>query len=175
MSARFIKAASLATAAFLSVGCASISTPPTYGLDSDSAAVIRQTCNDIMGLKVGAEFEACGGSLANTVRFIQDAHLTARADTACEQQGHAPGTPELAKCVVTFRRANDLTPTSLTMPSSADTRSWTPYFSMSDAQRAERAELSCAQMGLHPSWNSFSYCVSDLRHSILNVREWAMH
>lgn len=171
---RSIKAASLATAALLTVGCAINPEPPTFGLDADSAALVRQTCNDVMGLKVGPEFDACGGSLADSMRIIHDATLTAQADVACEQQGLAQGTPELAKCVVLYRRANTPTLASIARPDAADTSTWTPYFSMSDAQRMERAELSCAQLGLHPSWGSFNYCVADLRHSILNIRDSSM-
>lgn len=171
MFIRSIKAASLATAALFTVGCAINPDPPTYGLDPNSAALVRQTCNEVMGLRVGPEFDACGGSLADSIRIIHDATLTAQADAACEQQGLAQGTPELAKCVVLYRRTNSPTLASIATPASFETSSWTSYFSMSDAQKMERAELSCAQLGLHPSWGSFNYCVADLRHSILNIRD----
>lgn len=173
MFIRSIKAASLATAALFTAGCAVTSNAPTYGLDDHSAALVRQTCNDIMGLRVGPEFDACGGSLADTMRYIHDATLTAQADAACEKQGLSQGTPDLAKCVVLYRRANVPALASVSMPA-AETSAWTPYFSMSDSQKMERAELSCAQLGLHPSWSSFNYCVADLRHSILNIRDSSM-
>ena len=171
MVTRFIKAISLSIPAVFAMGCASIHTPQTYGLDTDSAALVRQTCNDVMGLKVGPEYEACGGSLAQTVRVLQDARLTAQGDRECEQRGFAQGTPELAKCVVEYRRAGHFVPAKVTLPTTADAQPWQSYFSMSDAQRIERAELSCAQLGLHPAWGAFNYCVTDLRQSIVNIRD----
>lgn len=173
MVARLIRAASLATPVLFALGCASFTTPPTYGLDADSATLVRQTCNDIMGLRVGPEYEACTGSLADSVRVVQDAKLTAQADAACEQQGLKQGTPELAKCVVLFRRENSAAPLGITQAAS-EVQSWKSYFSMSDAQKVERAEISCAQLGLHPSWGAFDYCVTDLRHSILTIRELSL-
>jgi hypothetical protein len=124
-----------------------------------------------MGLRVGPEYEACTGSLADSVRVVREAKLTAQADAACEQQGLKQGTPELAKCVVLFRRENSAAPLGITLQEASTAQPWKSYFSMSDAQKVERAELSCAQLGLHPSWGAFGYCVTDLRHSILTIRE----
>ena len=173
---RFLRATSLAASALLVVGCAGLATPPTYGLDAHSASLVRQTCNDVMGLRAGPEHEACTDSLADTVRIIQDSRLTSMADTACEQQGLQRGTAELAKCVVMFRHANNIASSNIAVSSiSADaTQPWVSYFSMSDAQKVHRAELSCAQLGLHPSWGAFSYCVTDLRQSILNIRDLSL-
>jgi hypothetical protein len=43
MRTRFIKTAALAIPALALVGCASMTLPHTYGLDADSAALVRQT------------------------------------------------------------------------------------------------------------------------------------
>lgn len=170
MTTRSIAGVALAVATFGLLGCSSY--PSSYGLDAGSATLVRQTCNEIMGLRTGPEFEACGGSLADTVRSLQDANLTLQADQACAQQGLARGTAEQAKCVVTFRRAAQ----SPVLVNAADVATvpaadpWQSYFSMTQSQQAERAELSCAQVGLHPATNGFWNCVSDLRHSIVNIR-----
>lgn len=169
MSTRFIAGGVLAASAFGLLGCSTF--PSTYGLDEGSASMVRQTCNEIMGLRSGPEFEACGGSLADTVRALQDANLTMQADAACAEQGLIRGTAEQAKCVVMFRRAaqSPLVTTAdvATVPAA---ERWQSYFSMSQSQQAERAELSCAQIGLHPATSGFWGCVSNLRHSIVNIR-----
>lgn len=169
MSTRFIAGVALAVSTFGLLGCSSF--PSTYGLDAGSASMVRQTCNEIMGLRTGPEFEACGGSLADTVRALQDASLTMQADQACSEQGLMRGTSEQAKCVVMFRRAaQNAVVTDADVATVPAAEPWQSYFSMSQSQQAERAELSCAQVGLHPSTSGFWGCVSDLRHSIVNIR-----
>lgn len=174
MSTRFIASAALAVPAFALLGCASY--PSNYGLDSGSATMVRQTCGEIMGLRVGPEAEACGGSLADTMRVLQDAHLTARADDSCSQQGLTRGAVEHSKCVVKFRRAS-MDSTAMSMLTSSEpattvpeAQPWQSYFSMSRPQQEERAELSCAQMGLHPATGGFWHCVTDLKYAIANIR-----
>lgn len=169
MSTRFIAGVALAASTFGLLGCSSF--PSTYGLDSGRASMVRQTCNEIMGLRSGPELEACGGSLADTVRSLQDANLTLQADQSCSEQGLARGTPEQAKCVVMFRRtAQSSVVESADVATVPAAEPWKSYFSMSHSQQAERAELSCAQVGLHPATSGFWGCVSDLRHSIVNIR-----
>jgi hypothetical protein len=168
MLTRFIAGGSLA----LSLGgCASFTGPNDYGLDNPSAQLVRQTCTEIMGLRLGPEFEACGGSLAQTVRNLQDAALTLQADQSCEQQGFARGTVEQAKCVVMFRRSTENAISAGTQPASVpEAQPWLSYFSMSQSQQEERAELSCAQLGLHPAMGRFWHCVSDLKYAVANIR-----
>ena len=169
MSIRSIAKAALIAPAFGLLGCASF--PSNYGLDDGSATMVRETCQQIMGLRVGPEFEACGGSLADTMRSLQEAHLTAQADESCGQQGLTRGTAEHAKCVVTTRRAAIRKDAAgLQLASVPEAQPWQSYFSMSQAQQDERAELSCAQLGLHPAAGGFWSCVSDLKYSIANIR-----
>lgn len=169
MSTRFIAGLALAASSFGLLGCSSF--PSSYGLDAPNASMVRQTCNEIMGLRTGPEFEACSGSLADTVRALQDANLTLQADQACSEQGLVRGTAEQAKCVVKFRRAaQSAMVANADVPAVPAAEPWQSYFSMSQSQQAERAELSCAQIGLHPATSGFWGCVSDLRHSIVNIR-----
>jgi hypothetical protein len=173
MTTRSIAGVAIALSGIGLLGCSSF--PSSYGLDGGNATLVRQTCSEIMGLRTGPEFEACGGSLADTVRALQDANLTMQADQSCAQQGLVRGTAEQAKCVVKFRRA-----AQTAMVANADVATvppaqpWQSYFSMSQSQQAERAELSCAQIGLHPAASGFWNCVSDLRHSIVNIRRDTM-
>ena len=171
MSIRLIGAAALAASALGLIGCSSF--PSTYGLDAGSATLVRQTCSEIMGLRTGPEAEACGGSLADTVRVMQDAHLTMQADDHCARQGLTRGTAEQAKCVVMFRRSETQRAAFANLDASAvvpQAQPWKSYFSMNQSQQEERAELSCAQVGLHPATGGFWSCVTDLRHSIANIR-----
>lgn len=171
MSTRFIAGAALATSVFALSGCASMFAPSSYGLDESSAQLVRQTCTEIMGLRSGPEFEACGGSLAQTVGNLQDAARTVHADQSCKQQGLAQGSVEQAKCVVMFRRSTQASNIANLQPDPVPAaQPWLSYFSMSDAQRDERAELSCAQVGLHPATGRFWQCVSDLRYTVANIR-----
>jgi hypothetical protein len=175
MSTRFISSAALAVSGFMLGGCASLQNH--YGLDEHSAETVRQTCTEIMGLRNGPEFEACGGSLAETVRNLQEAARTAQADQSCEQQGHARGTVEQAKCVVMFRRSPQSTLLASTQPAAVseagsipEAQPWQSYFSLSQSQQDERAELSCAQLGLHPAMGRFWHCVSNLKYAVANIR-----
>jgi hypothetical protein len=175
MFTRSIGGAALVVSLFALGGCASLSAPNNYGLDDGSARLVRQTCVEIMGLRVGPEFDACGGVLAQTVLNLRDATLTAQADQACEQQGFARGTVEQAKCVVMFRRSPQRSLFASTQPAPVpEAQPWQSYFSMSESQREERAELSCAQLGLHPAMGGFWHCVSDLRHGVANIRSELM-
>lgn len=172
MSTRLIASSALAASAFALSGCAGFSGLNHYGLDEHSAKTVRQTCTEIMGLRTGPEFEACGGSLAETVRNLQDAALTTQADESCEQQGLERGSVEQAKCVVMFRRASlERELVASTQPVLVpEAQPWQSYFSMSQAQQDERAELSCAQMGLHPAMGRFWHCVSNLKYAVANIR-----
>jgi len=152
-------------------GCASMFAPSTFGLDQSSAQLIRQTCDEIMGLRNGPEYQACGASLAQTVSSLQDVTRTLQADQACEQQGLVRGTVEQAKCVVMFRRSTQASTFASTEAEAVpQAQPWLSYFSMSQAQQEERIELSCAQLGLHPATGRFWQCASDLKYSIANIR-----
>lgn len=169
MLTRCISGAALVVSGIVLGGCASVSS--NYGLDEHSANTVRRTCTEIMGLRNGPEFEACGGSLAYTVRSLQDAALTAQADQTCEQQGLARGTVEQAKCVVMFRRSSQEVLLASTQPVLVpEAQPWQSYFSMNQSQQEERAELSCAQLGLHPVMGRFWQCVSDLKYAVANIR-----
>ena len=170
MSTRLIASAAVAVPVLVLSGCASF--PSTYGLDAGSATMVRQTCSEIMGLRVGPEAEACGGSLADTVRVLQDAGRTAQADESCAQQSFTRGTAEHSKCVVKHRRvsATSLLASREFPVDVPEAQPWQSYFSMTRVQQDERAELSCAQVGLHPATGGFWHCVTDLKYSIANIR-----
>jgi len=171
MFTRLIAGAALTAPLFALSGCASLFSPNNFGLDQSGAQLVRQTCTEIMGLRNGPEYQACSVSLAETVRNLHDAALTVQADQSCEQQGLARGTVEQAKCVVMFRRSTQASNVANTQADPVPAaQPWQSYFSMSEAQREERAELSCAQLGLHPATGRFWHCVGDLKYTIANIR-----
>lgn len=170
---RFVRAAALAIPLVLLGACASLTRPPSYGLDPGGAALVRQTCTNVMGLHAAvAEFDACGISLAESVRLLNEAHLTALANEECEKQGFKQGTADLAKCVVMTRRGELRTETALLVPVSGMkvATSERSYFSVTRAQQEEREELSCAHLGLHPASAGFQQCVATLRNAILTAQ-----
>jgi hypothetical protein len=172
MFSRSIKTALLVLPALAVVGCASVSRPNSYGLDSHHAAVVHQTCTEVMGLRAGfAEYDACGDSLAESVRVLNDSRLTVQANAQCQQQGMTPGTSDLAKCVVMSRREQGAaSPLQLTALSDSGRAARDSYFSMNRAQQDERMELSCAHLGLHPATTGFNHCVATLRNAIWTVQ-----
>jgi hypothetical protein len=169
---RLIRTTALGIPLVLLCACASVTRPPTYGLDAGGAALVRQTCTEVMGLHAAvAEYDACGVSLAESVRLLNDAHLTALANEECEREGFKQGTSDLAKCVVMARRGELRAASAPPAPASAmKVSTGKSYFSVTRAQQEEREELSCAHLGLHPASAGFQQCVATLRNAILTAQ-----
>jgi len=171
MLIRLIRSAALVIPALAVCACASNPRTELYGLDPASAAMVRQTCTDIMGLRAGVEFDACNDSLAQSVRALHDARVIARANERCEQQGLLPGTAALATCVVVSKRTEAPPAWEHAAPISvSDAHPGRSYFRMSPSQQDERMELSCAQLGLHPAWGGFRQCVMNLKDAIFTAQ-----
>lgn len=172
MLIRFVRGAALAVPALIIAGCAAMTRPPAYGLDDSGAHLVRQTCKQVMGLRESlAEFDACGNSLADSVRSLREGQSIAAANRRCEEQGLVRGTPELAKCVVLTRSeivaAGSADPVLRDVSDAPAGPSW---FSMSAAQQSQRMELSCAELGLHPASSAFGHCLTSLKDSIVAVQ-----
>ena len=171
---RWLRSATLLTPALMLAGCAALDRPTSHGLDNGSAALVRQTCSDVMGLGISAESLACGGSLAGFVRAQQDIERMLQAGTDCTRRGATQDSHELAKCAVMQRHA--VTPVvAATTSASPLPPAGVPvkhYSSLNAGEQRLRAELSCAQIGLHPAGASFASCVSKLRVAIADVRNW---
>lgn len=171
MLTRFMKMAALAAPLLAAAGCANMARVPTYGLEPGGAALVRQTCTDVMGIRSGfAEFEACADSLSETVRALNEGRLITQATEHCEREGLSSGTVELAKCVVL--KKDELQPDSsglapLLTSNGPPNRS---YWSVSLSQQSQRMELSCAHLGLHPASPGFGKCVANLRNSLLMLQ-----
>ena len=188
MLIRSLRIAAIGVITALAAGCAT-SSLGHYGLDADNALLVQHACSDIMGLRAGAEFEACTGSLAGSVLSMKEADVLARADQFCTGQGMERGTSELAKCTVSFKwQAMQAATSSLEAsgagPSEARTNASVSqadelprkyYHHMTHSEQDHRAELSCAQLGLHPAWESFRQCVSNLKFSLVDVRFATQH
>jgi hypothetical protein len=117
------------------------------------------------------EFDACGLSLAESVRMLSEARLTALANEECERQGLMRGTAALAKCVVLTRRGEMRSESASLAPAPGSTvAAEKSYFSVSRSQQEEREELSCAHLGLHPASVGFQQCVANLRTALLTAQ-----
>ena len=74
-----------------------------------------------------------------------------------------------------FRRSTERNLFASTQPPPVpEAQPWQSYFSLSQSQQEERAELSCAQLGLHPAMGRFWHCVSDLKYAVANIRNETM-
>lgn len=168
MLTRLSRMAVLAVPLLAAAGCANMNRLPTYGLDPGGAALVRQVCADVMGIRAGfAEFDACADSLAQTVHVLNEVELISRTSAHCEREGFEPGTVGLARCVVLSKEAvarHDSTGLApLLAPDGSPVRS---YWSASASQQNQRMELSCAHLGLHPATPGFAQCVANLRNAI---------
>ncbi len=153
------------------VGCASAPRLHSYGLDPDNAALVHKTCSEVMGLRAGfQEYDACGDSLAQSVRVLNDSRLTAHASNQCQAQGHAAGSTDLARCVVMSKRQPVAHPTFLASQPASNGLTNASYFSLSRVQQAERVELSCAQLGLHPATTGFNHCVVTMKQAFFEIQ-----
>ena len=167
MPIRLRKTAVLSIPLLALCGCASVKNPASFGLEPGAANLVRDTCTDIMGLRPGhVEFDACGDSLAESVRLVQHTGRIMRAQQQCEQLGLEPGTAELSKCIVLTKRAPADEGSAAPQLAAGDIRSSNYYFSMTRPQQEQSVELSCAQLGLHPASGAFSQCVVDLRSAL---------
>jgi hypothetical protein len=123
-----------------------------------------------MGLRRGfAEYDACGESLADAYRREVDAQKVSLAHADCKKQGHAPGSPALARCVLNESRGAKLTPNPA--PVADDPRvAQVSFFSMDRRTQAQREELACAQLGIDPASGQFRECVLELKEAIFAIQ-----
>jgi hypothetical protein len=163
--------AALAAPLVLFAGCANMTRVPTYGLDEGGAALVRQACTDVMGIRLGfAEFDACADSLAQTVRVLNQARLVSQANAHCEREGLALGTAELAKCVVLSKEKLEASESGGLAPLLTSRPAERSYWSASLSQQSQRMELSCAHLGLHPASPGFGQCVTNLRTAMMLIQ-----
>jgi hypothetical protein len=168
---RFVKLAVLSAPLLAAVGCSSLLRQPTYGLQPEGTALVRQACSDVMGIRPGfAEFDVCADSLAQSVRLQNEADVISRTNAHCEREGFEPGTVGIAKCVVsskeTIAKAGSSGVSMVPVSNGPPERS---YWSASVSQQNHRMELSCAHLGLHPAAPGFSQCVANLRNALFFI------
>ena len=155
-------------------GCAGLTRENTYGLAPTDAAFVRQTCVQTMGLRQGREeFDACAESLADTVHRRIDEQRLDESHRACVRQGNAPGSPQLAQCVVLAEKvkgeASDAAIfTSTATPASSTTR--VSFFSMDRYVQDEHEKLACARLGLDPITGEFRDCVMGVKQAIFTAQ-----
>lgn len=168
---RLIKVAVLSVPLLASVGCAGLIRQPTYGLQPEGTAMVRQVCSDVMGIRPGfAEFDVCADSLAQSVRMMHEADVISRTSAHCEREGFEPGTVGIARCVVSSKASIAQSgPSGLTMVPVSNGPPERSYWSASVSQQNHRMELSCAHLGLHPGAPGFGQCVANLRNALFFI------
>jgi hypothetical protein len=154
------------------LGCASLTRENTYGLAPTDAAFVRQTCTQTMGLRKGLEeFDACAQSLSDTVHRRIDEQRLDESHRACERQGYAAGTPQLAQCVVLAEKAKDEAhDAAISSTASAPTTARISFFSMDRNVQDEHEKLACAQLGLDPITGDFHDCVMGIKEAIFTAQ-----
>jgi hypothetical protein len=159
-------------AALALLGCASLARENTYGLAPTDAAFVRQTCTQTMGLRKGLEeFDACAQSLSDTVhRRIEEQRLD-ESHRACERQGYAPGSAQLAQCVVLAEKAKgEARDAAIFSATSASATTRISFFSMDRHVQDEHEKLACAQLGLDPVTGEFHDCVMGIKEAIFTAQ-----
>lgn len=130
------------------------STPTLANVTAAEAATIDQACEQTLGARRGdGYFEACRSSLADTVQRQDAGRRIAQTQAGCAQAGLQEGSSEFGLCVLGVR------------PSPAPRKS----LAAARDEVHQRAELSCAKLGLSPAAFGFAGCVTDLETSISQV------
>jgi hypothetical protein len=158
------------------LGCKTIPPLSAAGLNPTQVALVQRICTDTMGLRSGSpQFDACRDSLADSLHRHAATQTLERAHASCEEQGFAPGSSELASCVVLAQQRNSPAIPDTSAPS-APSASASParvlpdeppvprisFYKMSRPVRHEREQLACAQLGIDPITPEFRDCVSEM-------------
>lgn len=155
-------------------GCATTTGPHSFGLDASRAALVRETCADIMNLPAGVpQWRACTASLAGSLRRQRAAQRLQQAKESCERQGLLPGTAELDQCAVLAWQANTMPRVDNPVPAPAVAAQkpdpTISFFKMDPRLKHEREQLACAHLGLDPTTYAFGECVGDLQQSFFDL------
>ena len=167
-------------------------TVPTYNpvhLQAAQFERVSSVCQTVMGLnpnetlQAGGQFRGptadngtshyrmCVLSLSESLHDIVDAQLTQSTDAACAAKGLAPGSSDLALCVLGNRPASgDATQTSgVAENGDALPPALISYYRASAHAQAQRQGLACASLGLDPAQNGFTNCVKKLSQALHSI------
>jgi hypothetical protein len=187
-----IKHSLLATVACCGIALSSLAacaTEATYNPDNLPAgqyARVAGVCQNVMGLSPdehldggywmgndrldywSSHYRGCIVSLSDSLQNAMDNDVTQQADADCRAKGYAPGSPDLALCVLNSvnARANPapakqaavaLTPVSEKLPTASGS-----FIYASPHENARRQQVACAALGFEPSHGAFKSCVKGL-------------
>jgi hypothetical protein len=168
-------------------------TAPPYNPDHLQAAQFERVssiCQTIMGLnpnetmQAGGQFRgpsvdshtshyrACVLSLSESLQGILDAQLTQSTNAACAAKGLAPGSSDLALCVLNRldkHPATDGTQTAVTERADALPQALLSDYRASAYDQGQRERLACASLGLNPAQNGFTNCVKKINQALHSI------
>ena len=177
-----------AAIAVLSASACAAATPQFNPNDLQEAQISRvaAVCQNVMGLSpserlVGgywlgdsrldywtSRYRGCVTSLSDSVRTIAEGQANEQADRECRAKGYGQGTPDLALCVLQTAHEKQAVVTAQSPSQQASqplpTASGSLFYA-SGRERHRREELACAAVGIEPTGDAFSACVSDLQRT----------
>jgi len=186
----------LAAASWVMLGTSltACTTVRTYNPDHLQAAQFKRVssiCQTVMGLNPneplqaggpfrGAGFDnetshyrVCVLSLSESLQGIADAQLTQSTDAACAAKNPAPGSSDLALCVLNRlgnRTASRDSQTSAVAESGdALPQALISYYRASAHDQGQLEGLACASLGLNPAQNGFTSCVKKINQALHSI------
>jgi len=171
--------------------CTTVSTYNPEHLQSAQFARVSDICQNVMGLspdetlQAGGQFRgpsaeddtnhyrACVLSLSESLQGVAEAQLEQSTDAACAAKGLAPGSSDLALCVLNRlgnRPANgDSQISPVAESGEASPQSLTSYYRASAHDQGQREGLACASLGLDPAQNGFTNCVKKINQALRSI------
>jgi hypothetical protein len=169
-------------------------TVPAYNPEHLQAAQLERVsgiCQTVMGLdpnetlQAGGQFRGLGFgnntshyrvcilSLSESLQGIVDAQLTQSADAACAAKGLAPGSSDLALCVLN-RSGNrpvsgDSQTSAVAESGDALPQALISYYRASAHDRGQLEGQACASLGLNPAQNGFTNCVKKINQALHSI------
>jgi hypothetical protein len=192
-----VRLLTLASASWVMLGSSltACTTVPTYNPDHLQAAQFERVssiCQTVMGLnpnetlQAGGQFRGpsvdndtnhyrvCVHSLSESLRSIVDAQRAQSTDAACAAKGLAPGSSELALCVLNSlgnRAASGDSMQTSAVAASGDAlpQSLISYDRASAHDQGQLEGLACASLGLNPAQNGFTNCVKNINQALRSI------
>lgn len=184
---RALTAASAVTAVLGVCACAAAT--PAFnpdGLQEAQLSRVAQVCQEVMGLSpserlIGGEwlgdsrldywtsrYRGCMTSLSDSVQNAGESQAKEAADRDCRAKGYAPGSPDLALCVLQRSAHTRGTAGAQTIAQSSaeplPAASGSLFYAAAH-ERRRREELACAAVGIEPTAEAFKACVNDLQNT----------
>ncbi len=155
----------LSTAALVPflLACAPLTASSAPALTGDQAALVRATCDRVMGLAHSNYYlDQCVDSLSQSLARKVAADAMANGYEDCRAQGLSEGSAAFSTCMLDRRpRARAAQPMTLAYDAGAPENA-RGYFDVNNSVHWRREQYSCAQLGLTPGGAAFGQCVASL-------------